>query len=75
MIPILLTFIGLSTASMSVMFLLTRPRKAEKQLQERVMAVLAGPAAAASFFACEPASSGGFFLVFICASAGVGAPA
>ena len=48
MIPILLTFIGLSTASMSVMFLLTRPRKAEKQLQERVMAVLAGPAAAAS---------------------------
>ena len=47
MIPILLTFIGLSTASLALMFLLSRPRQAEKQLQERVISVLASPAAAA----------------------------
>jgi tight adherence protein B len=47
MITLLLTFIGLSTASLAVMFLLFRPRQAEKQLQERVISVLASRAATA----------------------------
>jgi tight adherence protein B len=48
MIPILLTFMGLSTASLALMFLLARPRKAEKQLQGRIISVLSSPAAAQS---------------------------
>jgi tight adherence protein B len=48
MIPILLTFIGLSTASLALMYLLSRPRQAEKQLRERVISVMANPATAPS---------------------------
>src|ERR1700724_2003245 len=64
MIPILLTFVGLSAASLAVMFLLARPRQAEKQIQQRVISVLANPAAAAQSdmiaLAEEPGLRGGF---------------
>jgi tight adherence protein B len=64
MMPILLTFIGLATASLAVMFLLSRPRQAEKQIQQRVISVLTNPSAAAQSdmiaLAEKPGLGGGF---------------